>query len=357
MGNKITGTQTPRALGYKMPAEWEAHTAIWLSWPHDTTTFPFMKEVESAYCKIISTIHKSELVNLFVLDDATKEKISKMLTKKRVDLNRIKFWIKKYADVWFRDYGPIFVVKTGKNGNSGDKKLAMVNFIFNAWGEKYDELKKDKDMPAFINETLKLPRFEPGIVLEGGSIDVNGAGTLLTTEQCLLNKNRNPKLSKKEIGNYLKEYLGVSKIIWLRKGVEADDTDGHIDDIARFVGPHKVVCAYEENEKDFNYKVLKENYKILKNSTDAFGKPLEVIKLPMPGFVGDKHGRLPASYANFYIGNEVVIVPTFGTKNDKKALKIIQSCFPDRRVVGINCKYVVYGLGTIHCISQQQPAI
>ncbi|MFA6992199.1 MAG: agmatine deiminase family protein [Candidatus Gracilibacteria bacterium] len=341
---------------FRMPAEWGQHTAIWLSWPHDTTTFPYLKEAEAAYIEIVQAIHKSELVNLFVLDEVMKTKVEKIFIEKGIDLSRVKFWIKKYSDVWFRDYGPIFVVKDGESGStSGKKKLAMVNFIFNAWGEKYAELMLDTDMPAFINETLKLERFEPGIVLEGGSIDVDGAGTLLTTEQCLLNKNRNPKLSKTEIENYLKEYLGVEKIIWLKEGVEADDTDGHIDDIARFVGPHKILCAYEDDEKDFNHKVLKENYKILKNSTDASGTPLKVVKLPMPGFVGDEKGRLPASYANFYIGNEVVMVPIFGTENDKKALEIIQSCFPSRKVIGINCKYIVYGLGTIHCISQQQP--
>jgi len=355
MENKTSEAKTPKELGFMMPAEWEKHTAIWLSWPHDPTTFPYMEEARTAYIEIITAIHKSELVNLFVLDENVKEKVSKMLLEKGVDLSKIKFWIKKYADVWFRDYGPIFVVK--KDDASGNKELAMVNFIYNAWGEKYAELMPDTDMPAFINETLKIKRFEPRIVLEGGSIDVDGAGTVLTTEQCLLNKNRNPHLSKEEIENYLKEYLGASKIIWLKEGVEADDTDGHIDDIARFVGPHKVVCAYEDDEKDFNHKILKENYEILKNSTDAQGTPLEIIKLPMPGFVGDKKGRLPASYANFYIGNEVVMVPIFGANNDEKALEIIQSCFPDRKIVGINCKYVVYGLGTIHCISQQQPAL
>jgi agmatine deiminase len=192
--------------------------------------------------------------------------------------------------------------------------------------------------------------------LEGGSIDVNGKGTLLTTEQCLLNKNRNPHLSKTEIEQYLKDYLGVTHIIWLKEGISGDDTDGHIDDIARFVNPTTVVCAYEENLNDENYAILKANYDLLVNSTDQDGAPLNVVKLPMPGLVEDQKMRLPASYANFYIGNTVVLVPIFGKPNDQTALNILQGLFSDRKVIGINCFDLVHGLGTLHCISQQQPS-
>ncbi len=204
---------------------------------------------------------------------------------------------------------------------------------------------------------MKIPCFTPGIILEGGSIDVNGKGTLITTEQCLLNKKRNPDLSKKEIEFFLMEYLGVKKVIWLKEGIAGDDTDGHVDDIGRFVNPFTLLCAYEDDKDDENHAILKNNYDILKNSTDQDGNRFNIIKLPMPGFVGDGERRLPASYANFYIGNDVVLVPVFGHENDQKALNIVQDCFPTRKAVGIHCFDLVHGLGTIHCVSQQQPAI
>src|SRR3989338_7439068 len=343
---------TPAKLGYFMPAEWERHDAIWLAWPYDKTTFPDrVDKAEETYISIVKSIYQSEKINLLVLNHDVKNKIIEMLKKENVDFNRVNFYVEDYADVWFRDYGPIFVV------NRKEKKLAMVKWNFNAWGNKYEGLKKDTNIPYKINKKLKSQIFEPGIVLEGGSIEVNGNGTLLTTEQCLLNKNRNPDLSKKEIENYLKNYMGVRHVIWLKEGIVGDDTDGHIDDIARFVNPGTVLCAYEENEDDENYKILKENYGILMNSTDENGNKLNVIKLPMPGFVGDEEGRLPASYANFYISNKIVLAPIFGHENDKMALDIIQKYFPERKVVGINCRELVYGLGTLHCISQQQPAI
>lgn len=356
----ITPNATPRKLGYYMPAEWERHDAIWLSWPHDPITFPDrVEKAENIYVEIIRAISVGEKVNLFVRDNAMKKRAKGLLKKGGVDPEDIVFYVYDYADVWFRDYGPIFLI----NKNNGS--LAMTHWIFNAWGEKYEALMKDTNIPDFINQRMNLPCFKPGIVLEGGSIDVNGKGTLLTTEQCLLNKNRNPHLTREKIDDYLREYLGVSHIIWLRNGIEGDDTDGHIDDIARFVNPTTVLCAYEEDKNDENYPILLENYEKLLNSKDQDGKRLNVIKLPMPGFIGneacpvmplDGKERLPASYANFYIGNKVVLVPVFGHRNDKRALDIIQAQFPDRRVVGINCTDLVYGLGTIHCISQQQPS-
>ena len=254
-------------------------------------------------------------------------------------------------DIWIRDYGPIFIV------NQNEKQLAMTHWIFNAWGEKYEELKNDTIVPSIINQSLKIPCYTPGIILEGGSIDVNGKGTLITTEQCLLNEKRNPNLSKKEIEYCLMEHLGVKKVIWLKEGVAGDDTDGHVDNIARFVNPVTLLCAYENDDEDENCAILKNNYAILKSSTDQDGNKFNIIKLPMPGFVGYGKTRLPASYANFYIGNDVVLVPVFGHKNDQKALDIIQDCFPTRATVGIHCVDLLHGLGTIHCISQQQPAV
>src|SRR3972149_6116353 len=318
--------KTPSQLGYYMPAEWEKHDAIWLSWPHDPVTFPDrVEKVEEVYVRIIKAIHKSEKVNLFIKDTGMKKKVLSLLNGNDIDLNQISLYEFDYADVWFRDYGPIFLL------NMNENKLAMTHWIFNAWGGKYVDLMRDTEIPSVINSKLRIQCFSPGIVLEGGSIDVNGKGTMLTTEACLLNKNRNPHLSRQEIENYLMGNLGITNIIWLKDGIKGDDTDGHIDDIARFVNPTTVLCCYEENINDENYDILKENYDILSNSKDQDGKKLKIVKLPTPDFIGDKEGRLPASYANFYIGNNVVLVPVFGGKNDSKALDIIQRFFPGRK--------------------------
>lgn len=344
--------KTPNELGYSMPAEWEKHDSVWLAWPYDPSTFPDrVEKVEEVYAQIIQAIHRSEDVNLFVKDDGMKARAVELLEKKDIILGKINFILSDYADVWIRDYGPVFVTDKNKT------KLAMVHWTFNAWGGKYDELLKDARIPSIINQKMRSKYFNPDIVLEGGSIDVNGEGTLLTTEQCLLNKNRNPGLGKKEIERYLKNYLGVDHIIWLKEGIAGDDTDGHVDDIARFVDPTTILCAYEQNKDDENYPILKENYEMLLGSKDQDGKSLRIIKLPMPGFVGDAEVRLPASYANFYIGNKVVLVPIFRHGNDQKALNIIQKVFPDRKIIGIDCTDLVYGFGAIHCITQQQPAL
>ena len=342
-----------------MPAEWEPHAAVWLSWPHDTKSFPHLEQAEAAFAHFVAEIQESEPVELQVLDKAMQERVSQLLEARHADLRRIRFHQNDYADIWFRDYGPIFVVNCNAHEPAPEltPKLAIVKWNFNSWGNKYDVLLKDNNVPYFMNERLRLPMFEPGIVLEGGSIDVNGRGTVLTTEQCLLNPNRNPSFGKVEIERYLADYLGARHVIWMKDGIEGDDTDGHIDDIARFVNPTTVVCAYQEDESDPDHQPLKKNYDRLQRATDQDGKALTVIKLPVPGWVGDAEGRLPASYANFYIGNNKVLVPLFGRENDRKALEVIQSVFPDRKVVGINAYYLVYGFGTFHCMSQQQPAI
>jgi agmatine deiminase len=341
---------TPLRRGYRMPAEWEKHDAVWLAWPHDIDTFPDIEDVENAYASMVKELHKGELVNLLVTDELMRARAVDLLQKSGVEVKRVRFHLLNYADVWIRDYGPSFLV------NDREKKLAMVAWRFNAWGEKYPGLLKDANVPNLINEDLGLECFLPGIVLEGGSVEVNGRGTVLTTEQCLLNSNRNPGWSKEEMELLLKEHLGARKVIWLGRGIAGDDTDGHVDDIARFVGPRKVLCACEEDAGDENFGPLRENYEILCRETDQDGQRLEVRKLPMPGYVGGD-GRLPASYANFYIGNQVVLVPVFGHENDGRALAIIGEAFPGRRAVGIDCRAMVAGLGAIHCISQQQPAL
>ena len=339
--------KTPRELGYCMPAEWSKHDAIWLAWRHDPTTFTSgVEKVERTFVQIISLLHKDECVNLFVKDQCMKQKVSSLLQAHNVDLKRVRFFVFDYADVWFRDYGPIFV--------KHDSDLAMVHWTFNSWGEKYEELMKDAQIPHEINKAMRLPCFEPGIVLEGGSVDVNGKGTLLTTEQCLLNKNRNSCLTKEEIEKFLKDYLGVTHVIWLKSGIAGDDTDGHVDDLARFVNPTTVVCGFD-NGDDENSEALRKNFELLQQSTDQKGNKLEVIKLPMPGNVCYEGKRLPASYTNFYIGNRTVLVPTFESENDQIAVSILQKLFPQRNVVGINCVDLICGFGAIHCISQQQP--
>ncbi|WP_394339996.1 agmatine deiminase family protein [Methanoculleus sp. UBA208] len=342
--------RTPAGSGYRMPAEWEAHDAVWLSWPHDRETFPDLAAVEGIYVEIIAALRGSETVDLLVTDEKMRTRIVAMLEEEGVDTGGVRFHPADYADVWFRDYGPAFLV----NPRTGS--LAMVNWMFNAWGEKYTELMGDTRIPLIMNRDLELPLFTPGIVLEGGSVEVNGCGTVITTEACLLNPNRNPHLSREEIEAYLEAYLGAGHVIWLKQGIAGDDTDGHIDDIVRFVNPTTVLCALEENEDDENYAVLQENYEILAASADQDGNPLTVIPLPMPGRVGGAE-RLPASYANFYIGNTVVLVPVFKHPNDEIALARIRQAFPDREVVGIDCTAMVEGLGAIHCISQQQPSV
>ena len=347
----IRGGDTPRNRGFHMPAEWEPHEAVWLSWPHNQATFPHLADVENAYYAFILAMHASERIELFVPTAVIHRKVRARLRELGADLSRIILHTSEYSDIWMRDYGRTFV------DNRVLGKTAVVRWNFNAWGNKYEDQIQDGKIPYTMNRRLCLPMFEPGIVLEGGSIDVNGRGTVLTTRACLLHPNRNPSLSADEIEDKLREYLGVEKVIWLNDGVVGDDTDGHIDDIARFVGPSTVVCAYETDISDANYTALHDNFEILRQSTDQEGKPLTVIKLPMPAKVADIDERYPASYTNFYIGNTVVVVPVFDDPHDAEALRLIQEIFPDRNVTGIDARALVEGYGTFHCATQQQPGV
>lgn len=368
---------TPAELGYHMPAEWRRHTATWLTWPKDPETWPDrVPRVQEIFLQMMAALAPREIVNLLVDDAETEMAVRERCGFKGAE--NIHFHRIPTVDSWIRDYGPNFIVRDkasdklplvdGSNKASENDKLKFVghslaynDWIFNAWGNKYEELKRDDSIPQLLESFLHAPRFTAGIVMEGGSIEVNGAGCVLTTEQCLLNPNRNPQLSRIEIEQYLKDYLGVRKVLWLGEGIVGDDTDGHIDDIARFVSPNVIVCALEDDPEDANYKLLQDNLKRLQSMTDADGRPFEIVTLPMPGVVGGTStdsrnlDRLPASYANFYIANEVVLAPVFGHSNDSRAVETLKKLFPTRRVVGINCEPLVWGMGTIHCVTQQQP--
>jgi agmatine deiminase len=354
--NKTTMISSPAELGYRMPAEWRPHTATWLSWPKDPETWPErVPQVEEIFLQMMAALSPHEAVNLLVDDAATEASVrARCVFPGAENISCLQI---PTVDSWIRDYGPNFLVS-----QKLQPPLAYNDWIFNAWGNKYEALKRDDSIPARLESLLKVPRFEPGIVIEGGSIEVNGSGCVLTTEQCLLNPNRNPHLSKKEIEQHLKDYLGVEKVLWLGEGIVGDDTDGHIDDIARFVAPNVIVCALEEDPDDANHDLLQDNLKRLKSMTDDAGRPFEIVTLPMPGVVGGistdgrNLDRLPASYANFYIANGVVLAPVFGHVNDARALETLGRLFPGRRVVGINCEPLVWGMGTIHCVTQQQPA-
>jgi agmatine deiminase len=274
--------------------------------------------------------------------------VTGLVRDRKILRDNLKFHLTEYADVWFRDYGPSFVIQREEH------VLAMVDWTFNAWGNKYPGLLCDDIIPSVINQDLDITRFIPGIVMEGGSIDVNGSGTVMTTEQCLLNPNRNPGMTKTEIETYLLEYLGCRHVIWLRKGIAGDDTDGHIDDIARFVDDATVLCAREKNPADENYSPLMENYQLLKKATNQDGTPITVIPIPMPGEISNET-RFPASYANFLITNNIILFPTFSHDNDRIAQAILERVFPGREVIGIDCRAMVRGLGTLHCVSLQQP--
>lgn len=344
----MTHAQTPAARGYRMPPEWHRHTATWLTWPKDPLTWPDrVPQAEAAYLAIMAALAPHERVNLLVDDEATEQAVRARCNFAHAE--NINFIRLPTVDSWIRDYGPNFLINSAG-------ALAYNDWEFNAWGNKYEELKRDSAIPAQLESLLPVPRFVPGIVMEGGAIDVNGAGVVMTTEQCLLNPNRNPHLDRAQIETYLNDYLGTQQVLWLGEGIVGDDTDGHIDDIARFVAPDTIVCALEADPADANYELLRANYERLQHATDAHGRRFGIVTLPMPGVVGGRDDRLPASYANFYIANGVVLAPVFGHTNDARAVATLQRLFADRRVVPINATALVWGMGTIHCLTQQQPA-
>jgi agmatine deiminase len=342
---------TPASLGYRMPAEWEPHEATWLSWPKkEGFSFPGnYEQVLPVFRKMVEALVTSEEVRINVNDEEEEQRVRKIL--KGVPMERVRFFHIPTNEPWCRDHGPIFVSRRE------DPKLAIIKWQFNAWGWKYTPFELDDDVADHIASQLGVPIYYPGAVLEGGSIDVNGEGTLLTTKACLLNENRNPDLSQKDIEQILKDHLGIRKVLWLGEGIEGDDTDGHIDDLARFIAPNTVVTAVEEDPEDPNYGPLQENLAALREMKTADGEELYVMSLPMPAKIVRQGMRLPASYANFYIANEVILMPAYADTADSWAQTILQQAFPTRRVIPIDCRELIWGLGAFHCLTQQQPAL
>jgi agmatine deiminase len=351
-----TKTQTPAQLAYSMPAEWERHEATWLGWPHELTDWPGkFAPIPWSFAEIVRILSQVERVYLLIESRAAESRVRAILKKSGANLTAVDFLRIPTDRGWMRDSGPICV-------KNNDGEVAYNNFLFNGWA-KYSNHKKDALVVAKANGKLKRRLFQPAhngrrVVLEGGSIDVNGRGTLLTTEECLLSRTqqRNPGFSRADYEQLFADYLSIKKVLWLNRGIAGDDTHGHVDDLTRFVNAHTVVTVVEENRADENYEPLQENLQRLKGMTDQDDRPLRVETLPMPGAVYFNGQRLPASYANFYIANETVIVPTFNDRNDRVALNKLAELFPDRKVIGIACRDLVLGLGTLHCMTQQQPA-
>jgi agmatine deiminase len=345
-----------RKSGFRMPAEWVPHEATWIAWPHNKDDWPGkFGPIPWAYAEIVRHLHQGERVRILVNGRRNEEQARETLRSAGVDLERIEFYRIRTNRVWTRDYGPIFVQDDGG-------ATAITDWKFNAWA-KYPNWHRDDAVPKKIARALKLRSVRPRIdderiVLEGGSVEVNGEGLLLTTEQCLLSpvQARNPRLSRADLEQVLMDYLGVRKVLWLNWGIEGDDTHGHIDDLARFVGPRTIVTVIEDDPLDANYDPLQENLARLRGMTDMDGNALEVVTLPMPRALYFDGQRLPASYANFYIANDRVLVPTFNDPRDRTALGVLADLFPTRQIVGIHAVDLVWGLGTLHCMTQQQPS-
>jgi agmatine deiminase len=358
-----TGTppeKTPRELGYRMPAEWEPHSATWLAWPHNPEDWPGkFHSIPWLYAEIVRLIAVREHVELIVENAKTQQRVTGMLRRACANLHRVRFHQWPTDRGWTRDSGPIFLRNT-------QGQIAITNWRFNGWA-KYLDWPLDNQLPARVAALLNLPAWEPSIqnqdgtkslVLEGGSIDSNGAGSLLTTEECLLSEvqQRNPGVTREQIERAFHDYLGIDQVHWLNRGIAGDDTHGHIDDIARFAAPDTIIAAVEPDTTDPNHVPLAENLQRLKSARTPAGKQFTVVELPMPRPIFFRNQRVPASYANFYLANGLVLVPTFHDRNDRVALNMLAEVFPDRDVIGVHSVDLIWGLGALHCMTQQQPA-
>lgn len=345
---------TPKELGYKMPAEWEQHSGTLISWPSNPETWPDerLERVEKVYIQIIKHLRNSEPVHLIVSNQDVYQRAAKQIIASLGSTEGIIFHHHTSNDVWARDFGPIFIQ------HQKDKHFAITDWGYNAWGGKYPPFDSDNAVPKLFADTYRIKRFSPGIILEGGSIETNGKGVMLTTESVLLNPNRNPDLSKEEIEQYLKDYLGQEKVIWLKEGLAGDDTDGHIDDLSRFLNERTIMTMITDDPNDVNYAALQENLEILKSATDQNGSPFEIVTIPMPltkieGTTVDGSEHVPASYANFYFANKAVLLPVYDPRYDDKVVEIFKKYCPDREIIPIPCADLVWGQGSIHCITQQ----
>jgi len=348
---KPPAPDSPAARGYRMPAEWEPHQATWLSWPHKRESWPgHFEPVEPAYAEIVRALAACETVHVNVLDAGHRKHVEGILGRQGVS-GDIRFHLFPTNDAWCRDHGAIFVVRDG-----ADAPLAAIDCDFNGWGGKYPPFDLDNRIPGRMAGELRVPAFRAGMVLEGGSIDPNGAGAMLTTEQCLLHPNRNPSMDRAAIEQRLKDLFGLNQVLWLGEGIVGDDTDGHVDDLTRFVARDTVVTVVADDRDPENRPQLAANRERLKDMRLADGTPLKVVELPMPAPKFCEGQRMPASYANFYIANGAVLLPTFRDAMDAEAARILAPLFPGRKIVPIDCLDIVYGLGTIHCLSQQVPA-
>jgi agmatine deiminase len=342
---------TPKQAGYYFPAEFAPHRATWLSWPHKEASWPGrIPTIYPSYSKFVHELSMGEQVCINVKDEAMQASAVGHLELAGVNMDRVRFFFHPTNDAWCRDHGPAFLINP-----AAEQRKVIVDWNYNAWGNKYPPFELDDVIPTLVGKALNLPVYHPGIVMEGGSVEFNGAGTLLTSTCCLLNPNRNPHLNREQIETYLRDYYGVEQILWVNEGIVGDDTDGHIDDTVRFVNEDTVITVIEEDRADENYQLLHDNLAELKKMRLLNGKQLQIVELPMPEKVIYEDQRLPASYANFYIANESVIVPTFRSDRDERALGIIEECFPGRRVVGIDSTDIIWGLGSFHCLSQQEP--
>lgn len=344
--------KTPKELGYYFPAEWETHAATWLSFPHNLETWPKPKleKIYPVFLQFIKLLSLHEEVHINVQNPEMKAWIEAELLKISADLSRVFCHLHPTNDAWCRDYGPAFLI----NPDLVEKKI-IVDWEFNAWGQKYPLYENDNRIPSLVADFLKIPIYKTQIVMEGGSLDFNGKGSVLTTKSCLLNPNRNRRLTGKQIEWALYDYYGIEQVLWLENGLAGDDTDGHIDNLARFVNEDTVITMIDEDKKSDNYHGLKANLDRLKQIRLLNGKPLNIIEIPMPPKIVEDGVILPGSYANFYIANGLVIVPIYQTKNDEKALEILEKCFPDREVIGLNSRDIIWGLGSFHCLTQQEP--
>ncbi|RFM27991.1 agmatine deiminase family protein [Deminuibacter soli] len=345
---------TPKQAGYYFPAEFAPHTATWLSWPHKEASWPGKIEaIYPNYSLFVKYLAMSEQVCINVANEAMQQSATAHLQQAGVNMAQVRFFLHPTNDAWCRDHGPAFLINPA---NTAQPKV-IVDWNYNAWGGKYPPYDLDDVIPTLIGEKYKVPVYHPGIVMEGGSVEFNGKGTLLTSTCCLLNPNRNPHLNQQQIETYLQDYYGVEQVLWVPEGIVGDDTDGHIDDTIRFVNEDTVLTVVEEDKNDENYELLQQNLTALKQMRLLNGKQLNIIELPMPDAVVFDDQRLPASYANFYISNQHVIVPTYRCDKDEKALEIIRQSFPGRETVGIDSTDIIWGLGSFHCLSQQEPAV